>query len=529
MTRPILVTMAMLECAAFLPAVRGQGSLLAFEGDRAGDQLGSSVSGLGDIDADGIGDLIVGAWQGGLVGDGGYARVYSGRDGHVLFTFFGDNFDPWGDGDALGYSVAGAGDVNGDGVPDMIVGSPWDDLVGFDTGSAKVFSGKNGSLLYAFSGTPGDISEFGRGIAGPGDLNGDGFADLVVGAPRDDSFQPSAGKVWFFSGANGAVMDGIAGSNAGDTLGWSAAAAGDLNADGFADCVVGAPAFDSLSSSGRVLAYSGKGRAVLLNLTNGLTGDLLGFSVAGVGDANGDGVPDILAGAVDDGSTGVEAGSATLFSGRDGSALSRRFGEQANDHFGWSASGTGDANGDGLPDLIVGMFHTTPPSVTGYAALFSGRTSQRLYRFEGDLTVYDQYGYSVSGAGDINRDGLADVMIGVPNHDPYGSDSGAALVLAGSPLFLDAEPRSANAGQVVTLTAREQPAGTDLLLVVVAVNGSPVFMPLVKGTFDATETWLISGQVPPGLSGITAAFRTYARNGPLGPVIHSSDETILFR
>ncbi|MFO0981567.1 MAG: VCBS repeat-containing protein [Planctomycetota bacterium] len=102
---------------------------------------------------------------------------------------------------------------------------------------------------------------------------------------------------------------------------------------------------------------------------------------------------------------------------------------------GWSASGTGDANGDGLPDLIVGMFHTTPPSVTGYAALFSGRTSQRLYRFEGDLTVYDQYGYSVSGAGDINRDGFADVMIGVPNHDPYGSDSGAALVFAGSRCF----------------------------------------------------------------------------------------------
>ncbi|MFO0981568.1 MAG: integrin alpha [Planctomycetota bacterium] len=169
MIRRIIVALVMVDLAAFAATARSQATLFMFEGDRVGDQLGNAVSALGDIDGDSVGDLIVGAWQNGLPGDGGYARVYSGRDGHVLFTFHGDNFDPWGDGDALGWSVAGAGDVNGDGVPDMIVGSPYDDLVSFDSGSARVFSGKNGSLLYTFTGTPGDISGFGWGVAGPGD------------------------------------------------------------------------------------------------------------------------------------------------------------------------------------------------------------------------------------------------------------------------------------------------------------------------------------------------------------------------
>ncbi|MFO0980807.1 MAG: VCBS repeat-containing protein [Planctomycetota bacterium] len=188
-----------------------------------------------------------------------------------------------------------------------------------------------------------------------------------------------------------------------------------------------------------------------------------------------------------------------------------------------------DFDGDGLPDLIVGTNHGNPPYVTGYAILFSGRTRQMLYRFEGVNGLYDMFGYRVGGAGDINGDGLTDVMVGAPNHDPYGKDAGAAFVLAGSPLFLNAQPRVASAGQVVTVTAREQPAGTDALLVMVAVNGSPVFVPLVKGSFDATETWQISDQVPPGLSGLTATFRAYARNGPFGRVVPSGDETIAFQ
>ena len=149
--------------AALAPAAYSQSVLYTFDGDSAQDNFGFSVSGAGDVNWDGFDDLIVGAIRDDNNGsNSGSARVFSGVDGSVLYTFDGDSA-----GDRLGISVSGAGDVNGDGFDDLIVGAEHDDNNGTDSGSARVFSGRDGSVLYTFSGDSPD-DRLGRSVSGAG-------------------------------------------------------------------------------------------------------------------------------------------------------------------------------------------------------------------------------------------------------------------------------------------------------------------------------------------------------------------------
>ncbi|MCH8165935.1 MAG: FG-GAP repeat protein [Planctomycetes bacterium] len=155
-------------CLVVAAPARGQATLFTFDGDSAFDQFGFSVSGAGDVNADGFADLIVGAYRDDNNGStSGSARVFSGLDGSVLYTFNGDSA-----GDQFGFSVSGAGDVNADGFADLIVGATVDDNNGPFSGSARVFSGLDGSILFT--------------------VNGDGFADLIVGAVGDNNAAGSA-------------------------------------------------------------------------------------------------------------------------------------------------------------------------------------------------------------------------------------------------------------------------------------------------------------------------------------------------
>ncbi len=384
--------------------------LYVFHGDSYSDRLGHSVSGAGDVNADGCPDLIAGAPLGhDSIGHAlGMARVYSGLTGSVLYTFYGD----W----SLGYmgtSVSGGGDVNADGFADLIAGAPDDDSNGQSAGMARVYSGQTGGVLYSFYGSSaGD--KVGYSVGGAGDVNADGFADVIAGAPSDMGGGTGSGSARVCSGQTGAVLYTFYGDSTNTGLGWSVSGAGDVNADGFADVIAGTPYGNNTGiSSGSARVYSGKTGAMLFTFNGDSAGDLLGHSVSGAEDVNGDGFADLIAGAPADDNSAFHSGSARVYSGRTGAILYTFDGDSAYDSFGYSVSEAGDVNVDGFADLIAGAPYAYYGSGRGSARLFCGKTGAPLCTFGGDSGAY-YLGNSVSGAGDVNGDWFPDLIVGSP-------------------------------------------------------------------------------------------------------------------
>ncbi len=446
------------------------------ESDQAQAELGTGVAGAGDADGDGYADVIVGAplYDGGE-GDEGAAFVFPGSptgvaDGTPATAAASIEADQTGA--HLGQSVAGAGDVNGDGYADVIVGAVDFDAGQANEGAAFVFLG---SALGIPSGGPAAAaarlesdqigSDFGLSVAGAGDVNGDGYADVIVGARFFDDGQGDEGAAFVFRGGAAGVQDGspatafaaVQSDQATGFLGEAVAGAGDVNGDGFADVIVGAPSFDA-GEVGEGAAFVYLGSAAGLDDGDPTTaatvvqgdqaGAALGATVALAGDVNGDGFSDIAVGAPSFDAGEPDEGSVFVFHGGPGgipsggaaSALSRVEADQADARLGTSVAGAGDVDGDGFPDVLVGAPRFDAGEADeGVALLFgggpggigNGGPGLAAARIEADQADA-RLGTSVAGAGDVDGDGFADVLVGAPLYDGGESDEGTALVFFGS-------------------------------------------------------------------------------------------------
>lgn len=502
---PAFVT-AGVDLGALTAAIGG-----ALGGAAQGDNLGHSVSHAGDFNGDGIDDFIVGApFAGSNGGTQGAAYIVFGKDAGIPLPLLASQLNSsnflalYGEanGDQFGSSVSAAGDVNGDGFDDVIVGAPKADANATQRGEAYVVYGHGGAFPTSFNvgnvdGNTG-FKIFGSGsndalgtsVAGAGDFNGDGLADVIVGATAGNGDQADSGAAYVVFGKTSRTSTTytsipsagefvtLGGSLAGDMTGASVAGGGDLNGDGYSDVIVGAP----LAKHGGVstgVAYVVYGSAGFTNTTSfpliGLgggsgfrlegntSGDHAGSSVAIVHDLNGDGLDEVGVGAPNAHEGGTDRGAAYVVFGKSSGAPNplalngltgtdgfKVTGNFNGDMVGTSIHSAGDVNGDGHGDLIIGAPNATIlGQVTGAAYVVFGKdggfaaskTLSSMNITEGLIlkgsAAGSASGVSVSSAGDVNHDGFNDLVIGTEFSG--NNQTGAARILYGGPsgTFID--------------------------------------------------------------------------------------------
>lgn len=419
------------------------------EGNAASAQIGVSVAGAGDVNNDGFRDLVAGA------------PTYEDLEiiGGAVFVFPGSAAGPTGAPWKLsidqsfvfyGGAVDGAGDVNNDGFDDVIAGASGYNNGAPGEGRAFVYHGSAaGPAASAWSPSGGKAgAHFGASVARAGDVNNDGFDDVIVGAPDYDSGGlVGEGRAFAYHGSAsglGALAPwSPGGAQAGSHLGASVAGAGDVNNDGFDDVIVGAPGHDG--TRGRAYIYHGSatglGAAPAQTLEGGQPGAGFGSSVAGAGDVNGDGFDDVIVGSPVHDNSGLDQGRAFLYMGSD-TGIDPNVdwtvgGDQNSALFGVAVASAGDVSGDGIADVAVGAsFYSSGQPFEGRTYLFLGSS---LGLHTGAIRIMDEdqfssgLGSSLGGAGDMNGDGLADLVVGAPGYDSEGEeDEGRVLLYPGS-------------------------------------------------------------------------------------------------
>lgn len=375
----------------------------------AGSYFGWAVSQLGDVDGDHVQEAIVGEPSSGADAATGNTTVYSGRTGRLLYRFDGAP------GELNGFSMADAGDTNGDHVHDILVGSP-----GNGPGHVDLYSGRTGALLHRFEGSSaGDA--FGWSVSSAGDVDGDHRTDVLIGASQYPGFGGSGpGYAVIYSGRTYEPIRTLTGDAAGDQFGSGAGWSRDVNGDGLPDQIVGARTAGP-GGRGQAYVYSGKTGRRLFTMSASPDGGAFGsFFVAGVGDVNGDGTPDFYVGDYADTTGGVDAegnpsGRAGVYSGRDGRELLAWVGAPGAGL--GPGRGAGDVDHDGHPDLIVGSYTSSAGAhQAGRVQIFSGADGS-LLRTITSTTADEQLGFDAVGLGDTNRDGQPDELVAAANQN----------------------------------------------------------------------------------------------------------------
>jgi hypothetical protein len=403
---------------------------------------GAAVALLDDLDGDGHPEMLVGApfehGSGGL--EAGVARVYSGET--VLHEIQGVSLDQ------AGAAVTGLGDLDGDGVGDFAVGRPMTQNFGVRKGTVTLHSGATSALLWTHYGfTWGD--RYGAALADLGDLDGDGVSDYAIGAPGASFSKPEAGRETAYSGATGIKLWSADGLGSRERFGSAVAAVGDVDGDGVPDVAIGAPRASKTiiaTYQGRVDVRRGTDGGLLYSMHGPSLAAAFGAALAGAGDVSLDGVPDVAVGApLHDGVSiigEVDDGIAYVRSGAGGAPLWSAFGFYG-ERFGASAAGLGDVTNDGVPDFAFGAPGTPHPdtgNLLGSVRAFSGQDLEEHARWYGS-EERQLFGAALAGrapsmAGDVDLDGLGDLITGAPGLAQWVYlDGGRAMALS---------PRSAN-------------------------------------------------------------------------------------
>jgi len=382
--------------------------------------------------------------------------------------------------DGSGFSVSEAGDINADGIDDLLIGAPQTN--GQLIGEAYAFFGSNSGLpnpfdLINLNGLNGvvltgeDATDYaGFTVSIAGDINGDGIDDVIIGAPSSSAGGGASGISYVVFGSSGAwtnplALSGLDGSNGfallgstGDQSAYSVSAAGDVNGDGFDDLIIGSPYAAADESGGAYLVF-GSGQPFPANVQlggiNGVNGlflvgedplSLTGHSVSGAGDINSDGVDDLIIGAWKSNLNGFDSGRAYVVFGSN-SSLPHPFqlsslnglngfwidGQGESERLGFSVSGIGDFNGDGVDDIAVGAptfgGERPNPNSSGRSYVIFGSDQGlpnpfQLASLDGSngfalqgFETNERSGFSVAGTGDVNGDGFDDLLIGAPYAD----------------------------------------------------------------------------------------------------------------
>jgi hypothetical protein len=446
--------------------------------------FGAVLSGIGDVNGDGYDDVMVSAWgrdslKGGIFA---YYGSAAGLPTTPSWSRSGTEANA-----RLGVSVAGAGDVNGDGYSDAIVGEPYST----DGGRAHVFLGSSTGFASApaawIMSSPAPNGRFGYAVTSVGDVDGDHYGDVVIGAPIASSPEVEEGIAYLFKGSATGLSSSAAWSRqsnqAGAHFGLEVAGLGDINADGLGDAAIGAPDYNDW---GYVWIYVGHSGGTLGNVVmtdhGDQAGEDFGQGISGIGDRNGDGYADFVIGSGGWDSSFANVGR--FFTYLDtaagiASSWEETRGVATNDLVGYSLANAGDINGDGFGDLVAqnqsaGLVAlgwgasqlTRPPELPPAAVvagagdvngdgfsdvLFSrptdankrGNASLRYgamqrpgttATLDADITSTSTttLGAALSAVGDVNGDGYGDLLIGNPTFDDGQPDAGRVILRLGS-------------------------------------------------------------------------------------------------
>jgi len=418
-----------------------------------------------DFNGDGIADVLVGVGFDGTIAGAAYVfygstLLASSIDASsASVKLVGETLE-----DYFGLNVSGAGDVNDDGIDDIIIGAPYEEEGGANAGAAYVFYG-SGNLDVSINASAADVKlisedggdNLGYRVSEAGDVNNDGIDDVIVGAKSEGTGGTNAGAAYIFYGGNLAASINasaadvkIVGEAASDQFSFSVSDAGDVNNDGIDDVIVGARGENSNQGAAYILygstslASSIDASGVNVKLIGEDDDDRFGRSVSGVGDIDNDGIDDVIVGADQDDDGDSTSGVAFIFYGSTSLALSidasaanvKLIGEDSGDRFGYSVSG-GDVNDDGIVDVIVGARGDDTSQGAAYI-FYGGNLASSIDVSAANVKLVgadanDQFGWSVSGGGDVNNDGIADVVVGAYTDDDSGrTDSGSVFIFYGS-------------------------------------------------------------------------------------------------